>query len=329
MVVDNVIASHDGELLNVLIVGFGLLLLAQTVLGFARSWMVLVLGQSLSLQWVGNVFTHLTKLPVQWFEQRHTGDITSRFGAAGAIQRTVTTALVEAIIDGLLATTTLVMMLIYSPKLTLVVLIAVAAYAALRLASYRPLRDASAERMLLSARENTYFLETIRAIAPIKLFNREEERRSRWQNLMVDVQNRDARTGKLNIAFSTGNALIFGIENLVVLWLVASMIMATQAGGNALAGGAAQSFTIGMMFAFMSYKGQFTSRISALIDYAVQLRMLGLHTERLADIALTPPEWDSPVGNLPDNDLSHLEPSIELVGPAKPNPCCCVPMRVV
>ena len=310
MVVDDAITSHDPDLLTVLVLGFGLLLLVQTVLGLARSWMVMVLGQTLSLQWVGNVFAHLVRLPVDWFEKRHLGDISSRFGAVGAIQQTITTALIEAVLDGIMVVAALGMMWLYSPQLTGVVVAAVAAYGLVRWASYRPLRDAMAERLVISAREQTHFLETLRAITPLKLFGREEERRSRWQNLIVDVQNRDVRTAKLNIGFSTANTFIFGVENLLVFWLAAKMIMASQTG----VGAGVEPFTIGMMFAFIAYKAQFTGRVSALINYAVQIKMLGLHAERLADIALAAPEKDTPQGNLPEHDLAHLAPSLELRG---------------
>ena len=269
----------------------------------------MVLGQTLSLRWVGNVFAHLIRLPVDWFEKRHLGDISSRFGAVGAIQQTVTTALIEALIeavlDGIMVLAALVMMLLYSPQLTGVVVAAVAAYGLVRWASYRPLRDTLAERLVVAARENTHFLETLRAITPLKLFGREEERRARWQNLIVEVQNRDVRTARMSIGFATANTFIFGLENLIVFWLAAKMIMASQTSGAA-------PFTIGMMFAFIAYKGQFTGRISALVNYAVQIKMLGLHAERLADIALAAPERDTPEGNLPDHDLGHLAPSLEL-----------------
>ena len=310
MVVDDAITSHDTDLLAVLVLGFALLLVVQTALGLARSWMVLVLGQTLSLQWVGNVFAHLVRLPVDWFEKRHLGDISSRFGAVGAIQQTVTTALIEAVLDGIMVLAALAMMLLYSPQLTGVVVAAVVLYGLVRWASYRPLRDAASERLVISAREQSHFLETLRAITPLKLFGREEERRARWQNLIVEVQNRDVRTAGMNIGFSTANTFIFGIENLLVFWLAAKMIMAAQIGGAVGGGGA--PFTIGMMFAFISYKGQFTGRITALINYAVQIRMLSLHAERLADIVLTETERDTPQGNLPDNDLAHLTPSLEL-----------------
>jgi ATP-binding cassette, subfamily B, bacterial CvaB/MchF/RaxB len=301
LVVDDAIATYDKDLLTVLVIGFAMLLLIQTLLGLARSWMVMVLGMSLSMQWASNVFSHLVRLPVDFFEKRHLGDIVSRFGSVGAIQRTLTTSVIEAILDGIMSVAALGMMLLYSPMLTAVVLTAVAAYALLRWAAYRPFRDATAERLVVAARENTHFLESLRAIVPLKLFGREQERRARWQNLLIEVQNRDVRTAKMGIAFSTANTFIFGLENLVVLWLGAGLVMQTSTQGQAV-------FTIGMLFAFISYKGQLTGRMTALINFAVDIKMLGLHAERLADIALAEPEKDT----VPDNALDHLQPRIEL-----------------
>ena len=304
LVVDDAIATHDADLLNVLIVGFALLLIIQTAIGLARSWMVMVLGMSLSLQWASNVFAHMVKLPVEYFEKRHLGDIVSRFGSVGSIQRTLTTSVIEAVLDGIMGLAALGMMLLYSLQLTVIVLGSVAAYGVLRWLSYMPFRGAASERLIISARKNTHFLETLRAITPLKLFGREQERRARWQNLLVEVQNRDVRTAKMNIAFSTANTLVFGIENLLVFWIGAGLVM--QAG---VAGAATSApFTIGMLFAFISYKGQFTSRVSALINYSVEIKMLSLHAERLGDIVLAAPERD----DMPDSDLAHLAPSIEL-----------------
>ena len=304
LVVDDAIATYDKDLLTVLIVGFALLLLIQTMLGLARSWMVMALSMSLRLQWTGNVFSHLLKLPIEYFEKRHLGDVVSRFGSVNTIQKTLTSSLIEAVLDGLMSIAALGMMLLYSPLLAAVVVAAVVIYAALRWAMYKPFRDASAERLIVAAKENTHFLESLRAITPLKLFGRENERRARWQNLLIDVQNRDIETAKMGIAFSTANTFISGIENLAVLWLGAGLVMQTTP--NIAQG--QSSFTIGMLFAFISYKGQFSSRMATLINYFVEIKMLGLHAERLADIALTEPEKDA----VPDNTLQHLEAKIEL-----------------
>lgn len=305
LVLDNVINSGDRDLLDVLIAGFALLLLIQTFIALIRSWMVMLLGQSIGLQWVGNVFAHLIKLPTDFFEKRHLGDITSRFSAVSAIQRTLTTSVIEAVLDGLMGIAALIMMLLYAPSLTVPVVLAAVAYAVLRRISYQPYRNAAAERMVIAARENTHFLETLRAIVPLKLYGREEERRARWQNMIVEVQNRDTRTARMNIWYACANTLIFGLENLTIFWLGTRMVINAQTGESA-------GLSVGMLFAFMSYKAQFTGRIGALINYAVQLRMLGLHSERLADIVLTERERDHDGGNHPHNDLMHLSPSISL-----------------
>ena len=53
-------------------------------------------------------------------------------------------------------------------------------------------------------------------------------------------------------------------------------------------------FSVGMLFAFMAYKEQFSARVAGLIDKLIELKMLQLQGERLADIVLTPPEEQAP-----------------------------------
>ena len=303
LVVDEAIATHDKELLTIIALGFTLLLVVQTLVGLARSWMVMVLSQNLNLQWATNVFSHLVKLPVEYFEKRHTGDVLSRFGSVASIQQTLTTSVVEVFLDGVMAIAALVMMCLYSIVLTVVVVVSALLYGVMRMVFYSPFRAATAERLIVSAREQTHFLETVRAISPIKLFGREQERRARWQNLMVEVMNRDLRTAKMLLAFGTTKNFLFGIENILVIWLGAGLIMTSTSSGS-------PAFTIGMLFAFLTFKGQFTGRIAALINYAVDFKMLGLHADRLSDIVLSTPE----INDKPDSDLAHLPASIELCG---------------
>lgn len=301
LVVDEAISSGDRDLLLILLLGFGLLLLTQTALGLARSWMVLSLGQTLALQWRSSVFAHLIRLPVEYFERRHLGDISSRFDSVKAIQSTLTHGAIESVLDGVMALTALALMLVYSPQLSAVVLAAVVLYAGLRALSYAALRDTQASQLGLMAKEQSHILETLRAMAPIKLFGHEAVRQSRWMNLAVDVQNRSTQTAKITMVLQALNGLIFGLENLLVLWLGARQIMSAQ-------GEHASPLTIGMLFAFMAYKTQFSSRVSALIDFSIQYRMISLHGERLADIVLSEAESAPKL----DGDLAHLAPCIEL-----------------
>jgi ATP-binding cassette, subfamily B, bacterial CvaB/MchF/RaxB len=276
-VVDGVLVSADRDLLVTLGIGFGLLVLLQVVAAAIRSWAVLHLSATLNLQWLSNVFAHLMRLPMAWFEKRHTGDVWSRFTAVQQIQKTLTTHFIEAVLDGLLVVATLTMMLFYSVMLTMVVLGAVAAYAALRWAFFRPLREATEEALVHEARQSSHFLESLRGVQSIKLFNRQADRQARFMNRVVDTMNADIATRKLELLFAVLHRLLFGIERVAVVWIGALLVMEQQ-------------LSVGMLFAFVAFKEQFAQRISALIDKGVELRMLRLQGERLADIVLAAPE---------------------------------------
>ena len=51
-----------------------------------------------------------------------------------------------------------------------------------------------------------------------------------------------------------------------------------------------QSLTVGMLFAFLSYRGYFSERMRSAVDMVVQVRTLRSHLTRLEDIWLTAPE---------------------------------------
>lgn len=285
IVIDESVSTGDLGVLVQIGVGFVCLLVIQVALSFGRSWMILALSQQLATTWKSNVFSHLVRLPMVFFEQRHLGDIATRFGSVDAIQRTVTTTAIEGLIDGVMASIALAIMLRYSPLLTGVVLAATLLYCLLRWALYRPLAVASEEAISCTAEEQTTFLETMRAIMPIKLFGRESERHARWFNRVVEVRNRSYRVKLLGIYFTVANSLVFGLENIAVFCIGA--YLAAGAGD-----GTPPTLTVGMLFAFVSYKLQFISRITRLVDHLTDLTMLGLHRERLADIALESPELD-------------------------------------
>ncbi len=276
-VVDDVVARDDRDLLPTLGAGFALLVLIQVATGALRSWAVLHLSATLSLQWLGDVFAHLLRLPVAWFEKRSAGDVMSRFGAVQTIQQTLTTSFVEALLDGLLVVVTFAVMLVYSRSLSAIAASAVLGYALLRAAFFRPLRAATEEAIVTEARRGGHLLESLRGILAIKLFNRQAERHGRFLNLVVDGLNAQFAVRRLDLIAGVLHKLLFGLERVAVVWLGALLVLDAR-------------LSVGMLFAFIAYKEQFAARVSALIDKAVDLKMLGLQGARLADIALATPE---------------------------------------
>jgi ATP-binding cassette subfamily B protein RaxB len=301
-VVDHALVTASTELLTLLALGFGALVVGEQATAALRSWIVMHFETTLRLQWHANVFAHLLRLPVPYFEKRHLGDVISRFKSIDAIQHTVTTAFIEAVVDGGMALLLLVVMACYSLPLTLLSVAAVALYAAGRWLAHAPLRAARHEQIAGAAKQDSHFLETVRGIRAIRLFQRGSERRAGWLALLVEQVNAGLRAQKLAIVLRCANGLLFGIENVLVIYLGATFVLDGR-------------FTTGMLLAFVAYKRQLGLRVSALIDKAFEVRLLELHCDRLGDIVMTAPDEpaDSP-GRLVDSRAPERAPTLAARG---------------
>lgn len=295
-VVDHALVTADRDLLLTLVIGFSLLLFIQVSVQAMRGWMLMVLGASLKVQGRANLFSHLINLPAAYYETRYMGDIMSRFGSQETILQAITTELVEAVLDGLMASITLIIMFVYAPALAAVVVAGALLYGLLRWVSYTPLRRASMEAIVWAARRDSHFLETLRGIKTIKLMNGQDGRRAHWLSLLVETVNRQLTTQKLSLLFRTANSLLLGVLAILIVWLGARRVLEN-------------TFSVGMLLAFIAYKDQFLRRVSDLINRAVDLQMLRLHAERLADIALTAPE---PREQSLERDIRRLPAGIEV-----------------
>jgi ATP-binding cassette, subfamily B, bacterial CvaB/MchF/RaxB len=298
LTVDEVLVSADRNLMTVLAIGFALIVLIQTALMGLRGWLLLHLTSTLSLQLLTQLFSHLLRLPLSFFEKRHVGDLLSRFSSMDAIQRTLTGSSLEVLIDGVLAISMLAVMMVYSVKLALVVVVAALIYALLRWLLFRPMRDAANEQLVFIAQQQTHFIESLRGMQAIKLAQGESDRLSRWQNAVVDSINASIRAQSLSLTYRCASFGLFGLQGVLMMWLGAREVLAG-------------SFSVGMLLAFLSYQAVFVSRIGSLIDKFTEFKLLNLHAERVADVALA----DSEVrGTAAAPDLSKARWQIEDLG---------------
>jgi ATP-binding cassette subfamily B protein RaxB len=277
MTVDEVIARGDLDLLTVLALGFALLTLIKIVTTALRSFIVIILQNTLSFQIGARLFRHLIRLPMSFFEKRHVGDVLSRFGSIEPIRNMIAEGMILGLIDGLMAVLTLVMVFVYSIPLGMIACFAFLLYAVLRISLFRVLWRRNDEVIQSKAQENSTFIESLRAVQSLKLLNAENEREGQWLNRYAGFVNANVRLGRAQIAFKTVNDAIFGFETIVSIYVAARLAL-----DNVL--------TVGMIIAFMSYKQQFIERAVMLVEKVLDYRLLGLHLERLSDIALTPVE---------------------------------------
>lgn len=274
-IVDDVLIYKDTNLLFALCVGFGLMTVFSTMTSVVRSLFLMFLTKSLSLQVQNALFGRLIRLPLKYFIRRQTGDILARFNSLQAIQSLVTTTFVESTLDGIMVIISLAMMLIYAPMLSLITMSALACYIAIRAATIQPFREMNEELIAVSSKERTLFLETLHSVQPIKIFHKEQQRQALWQNRLTDAYNTSIKTEQYSMLYSIINKFVFAFENILILYFSSLLIISPQS-----------TFSLGMMYAFLQYKGQFSGAVSNLVDNYFQLKMIDLHLERIGDIAL-------------------------------------------
>jgi len=298
LVVDEVVVKFDAKFLLVLALGFGALAVIQQIASMMREWTILYYGHQMSFQMVANIFKHLIHLPTEFFEKRHIGDVLSRMASTTPIQTALTQSLVAGIIDGLMAVITGIVIFIYSPLLGAIVLASVVLLLMVTSLFYPVLRRTQEETIITQAKENTHMIESIRAATPIKLFSAQSHRISIWRNLFADTINANVAHGKYGIGLNALQGLITGLQTILVVYFGANLILSGEV-----------SFSVGMLFAFMSYRQSFTNSVTSLFNKFIEFRLLGLHLERIADIAHAVPETTAMVAPNIQEDavVGHIE----------------------
>ncbi|AVH17534.1 peptidase domain-containing ABC transporter [Enterobacter sp. SGAir0187] len=278
-VLDQVLVSSDYNLMTLLGCAFIIVVLLQNGITALRTWVTTWFSSLLSVQWSSNICSHLLNLPQSWFEERHMGDIVSRFGSINNIQSTLTTRFISSVFDGVMSIITLGIIVVYSPSLSLIVVGLFLAYTTVRMVAFQPFRQASEDQMVANSQVQSQLIESIRGSQAIMLSNKQNMRVSTYTNELVEATNNGIKIQRLSIFFTTVQGILSGVGRIVLIWLAALQVLDGH-------------FSSGMLMSFITFSDQFISRASGLIDAFIEFRMLRLHGERLSDIVLSERETD-------------------------------------
>ncbi|MEP1337983.1 MAG: peptidase domain-containing ABC transporter [Marinomonas sp.] len=275
--IDTVFPAFDSDLLLILALGFGGLTVINLLASWLRSLVLVTLSNSLSYQVIVNLFRHLVRLPLDYFEKRHVGDIISRFGSTQPISQLISEGMIAAFVDGLMAILTLALMFVYSPLLGGVACAALGLYVALRIAFLQSIKLRNLDVITTMAKENSNFIESVRGISAIKAFGQEGNRQRIWQKAKADAVNAQVKLGRLQAAFDALGQFVIGAERVIFVYIAVTLAFDSI-------------LTVGMIFAFQAYKSQFLDAGMRLIAQAINYQIVKVHLTRIADIALTPLE---------------------------------------
>jgi ATP-binding cassette subfamily B protein RaxB len=194
------------------------------------------------------------------------------------IQDIVLRGVIGALIDGIMACVALALLFFYSTELAAIVVIAFSVIGIANYAFYSLIRQKTEVQLAAAAKEQTFLMETIRAVTAIKLLGKEIERESTWKNMFIRSTNMSMEVSRIQIKLNVIQNIIEGAQYTAIVYFSAKMIIE------------AKGFSVGMMMAFLSYRQTFVNGANAFIYQFNQMRLVRLHVERLGDIITQEPE---------------------------------------
>lgn len=225
----------------------------------------------------GQLFEHLLELPFQFFESRNASDIISRFGSLSAVHRLLTTRTVEIVLDGVLCAVMVGVLAVYLPWAAVAILTAVVLSIAFHVALRERLKDLTTNTLVFESRHQTELIECVRGIQTLKVSNLQGARTQRFTAAMNEQINARSRE-QLATSLLTGlQRALFGAALLSVFGAISMQIPVSP-------------LSTGLVVLVVTYASQALFRGERAIASLDEYRLLRVHRDRLADIALTPRE---------------------------------------
>jgi|UPI0003C123A0 ATP-binding cassette subfamily B protein RaxB len=298
LAIDEAALKGDKDLLTALAIGFGLFAAFNAGAEALRGVVLQRVSALLSWDMTRRLFHHMIRLPLPWFQRRKLADALTRFDSLTPVKSLIANGLVGSVIDGVLSVVTMGMMIAFAPLLALISVAGMLLYVAVRLISIPLNMRLGAASLTASIAEQGVRIETLRAMQTIKVMAVETERESHWANRFAETVKTAQVSAFASIGFVTAQRFFDAITLVVIIYF----------GARAAIDG---KMTIGVLYAFMSYRAQFLARTQSLFEQFIGWRLLDLHTYRLADIALHPQEDN--IDRMPAT-AHQIEGSLDLRG---------------
>ncbi|GAO52971.1 type I secretion system permease/ATPase [Novosphingobium sp. MD-1] len=276
-VIDKVLVHNTLDTLTILVVGFGVVSIWETIFGWLRTRLYSETSQKIDVELGAKLFRHMLGLNLAYFEARRVGDIAMRVRQLETIREFLTNTSLTLFIDPIFTIVFLVVMWFYSSQLFIIVILAIPAYVAVAIFITGPLRARIEEKFERSAANNALLIESIGGIQTVKAGAVEPQWQDRWERQLAGYSFASQKVINLG---NTGSQLIQLISKI-------NMVLILYFGARAVID---KELTVGGLVAF----NMFAQRVSGPVIRMAQLwqdfQQVRIAIERLGDVLNQPVE---------------------------------------
>jgi len=276
-VIDKVLVHNTLDTLTILMIGFTVVSLWETIFGWLRTRLYSETSQKIDVELGAKLFRHLLGLPLGYFEARRVGDIAMRVRQLETIREFLTNASLSVLVDPLFTIVFLVVMWIYSVKLFLISILTIPAYFAVALFITKPLRARIEEKFERGAANNALLIESIGGIQTVKAGAVEPQWQDRWERQLAGYSLASQKVINLG---NTGSQLIQLISKLN---MAAILYFGAQAVIN-------KDLTVGGLVAFNMFAQRVSGPVIRMAQLWQEFQQVRIAIERLGDVLNQPIE---------------------------------------
>ncbi len=269
--IDEILVAGNSDWVKPLLLGMGLCMLIQTVLGYLQQYFLLRFETKLALTSSAKFFTHVLRLPIEFFSQRYAGEIGSRIQINDKVAHIIADKLAQTMIDLVMLVFYAVLMFLYNVPLTLVCLsLALLNVVAIKLIGRK--RADSTRRLL---QEEGKLMGTgmggLQMIETLKATGGENEFFSRWAGYQAKTLKAKAALGTYSQLTTVVPNFVDALSTAVILGMGGFLVMNGQ-------------LTMGMLVAFQSLFKSFSRPIRTFVNFGNTLQELQGDMNRLDDV---------------------------------------------
>ena len=274
---DNIIPNQAKSTLNIISIGLLFVYLFRVVFEYSRSYILMVLGQRMSMSIMLNYFKHVLSLPLNFFATRTSGEIISRFLDANKIIDALASATLSIFLDigmVILVGTTLA---IQSTPLFLLTLAFMPFYILVVYVFIKSYDKANTEEMSAGASVNSSIIESLKGIETIKSYNGEGAVYQRVDSEFVTLMKKSFKSGILDNIQQALKLAIQLISSALILWLGSIYVIEGK-------------ISLGQLITYNALLVFFTEPLQNIINLQVKMQKARVANKRLNEIMSISPE---------------------------------------
>lgn len=286
LIIDKVIVQNSVDTLHVLGIFLVIIAIFEALLTTLRTYLFVDTTNRIDMGLGSEIIDHLLRLPLNYFEKRPVGEISTRVNELENIRQFLTGTALTVVLDAVFSVVYIIAMIIYSPILTLVALGIVPIFVIMTLIFSPTIRKQLRVKAERNAQTQSYLVEVMSGIQTVKAQNIELRSRWQWQERYARYVSAGFQTVITSTLASSTSNFLNKLSGLLVLWVGAYLVLDGK-------------LTLGQLIAFRIIAGYVTSPILRLTQLWQNFQETALSLERLSDIVDTPQEAEQDRQNIP------------------------------